>query len=114
MEKNIRLRNNKDFKIVYKRGKSYWNRNFSVVIKPNNLNTKRIGFSITKKYGKAVSRNKIKRRLRHIVDLNLNSLKSGYDIVIIPRQNTLEMNFKDLEKSLLHIINIAFKSNKKG
>lgn len=109
MEKQKRLRSNRDFKLVYKRGKGYFNRNFTFVIKKNNLQGSRVGFSITKKYGNAVMRNTMKRKLKEIFRHNFDLVKSGYDIVVIPKQNTKELDYKQLEKSVVHLLKIAFK-----
>lgn len=104
MEKDKRLRSNRDFRNVYKKGEGHFNRNFTFVVKKNNLPGSRVGFSITKKFGNAVTRNKIKRRLKEIFRLNFDSLIQGYDIVVIPKQNTKELSYEELEKSCMHLI----------
>ena len=109
MEKQKRLRNNRDFTIVYKKGKGYSNRNFTFVIRKNNRQGSRVGFSITKKFGHAVERNSLKRKLREIFRINFDLIKNGYDIVVIPRQNTRDMNYQQLEKSIIHLLKIVFK-----
>ncbi|NMB09536.1 MAG: ribonuclease P protein component [Tissierellia bacterium] len=109
MKKDNRLRENRDFKVVYKRGKNYWNRNFNMIVRKNNLPGTRVGFSVTRKYGNAVERNRIKRQLREIVRINFDKLGQGYDIVIIPKKNTKEMTYQQLENSMRHIIKLAFK-----
>ena len=62
MEKKFRLRKNEDFKTAYKKGKNYWNKNLILYKKKNGLDYSRIGFSITKKFGNSVERNRAKRR----------------------------------------------------
>ncbi len=109
MEKNKRLRSNRDFKKVYKRGKGYFNRNFSLIVKKNKLQGSRVGFSITKKHGNAVERNKLKRRLKEIVRHNFNLIPEGYDLVVVPKVNTKELNYQELEKSVVHLLKIKFK-----
>ncbi|MDO5718263.1 MAG: ribonuclease P protein component [Tissierellia bacterium] len=112
MEKSLRLRKNSDFQAVYKRGKNYWNREFTILIKKNNLSITRIGFTVTKKYGTAVERNKIKRRLREIIRNNQHSLVEGYDIIIIPKKNTANMSFHELNRSIIHLFNTINKKTK--
>lgn len=111
MEKNLRLRSNRDFQRVYKRSKNYWNRHFTVLMKKNGSKT-RVGFSITKKYGNAVQRNRIKRQLREIVRINRQALREGYDMIIIPKKNTFDMKYSDLEKSYQHLLSLAFREKK--
>lgn len=103
MERRDRLRSSEDFKKVYKRAKSYYNRQFTIVIKSNRQN-KRIGFSISKKIGKAHTRNYLKRRLREIVRTNLNRFPEGNDYIIIPKKQTVDMEFISLQNSLLHCL----------
>ena len=71
------------YALVYSKGSS-WASNLVVMrALPNGLTLSRYGFSVSKRVGKAVTRNKVKRRLREI--LRIMPLKSGYDIVFIAR-----------------------------
>lgn len=114
MEKRIRLRSNQDFKKVYARGKSYRNRNFILIVKPNSLPNPRVGFSITKKTGNSVTRNLLKRRLREIIRLNRSRLTKPLDMIVIPRKNTLDLSYRQLESSLLHVLRLALAGKKKS
>lgn len=113
MEKSLRLRSNQDFKRVYARGKSYRNRNFILIVRPNALPHPRIGFSITKKTGNSVTRNLLKRRLREIVRLNRDRLTRPMDMIVIPRKNTVDLEYQQLESSLLHVLGLALHGKKK-
>lgn len=113
MEKNLRLRSNQDFKKVYARGKSYRNRNFILIVRPNALSRPRVGFSITKKTGNSVTRNRLKRQLREIVRLNRKALKKPLDMIVIPRKNTLDLSYQQLESSLLHVLRLSMQGKKK-
>ena len=74
--------------------------------KKNKLENSRVGFSISKKYGNAVKRNYIKRRLREIVRHNKELLPSETDIILIPKKNTYNMSYNLLEKSVIHILSV--------
>ena len=54
-----------------------------VIAKPNSLSHNRIGFSVSKRVGNAVTRNRIKRKLREAFRLSQHQNPSGYDIVIV-------------------------------
>ncbi len=57
----------------------------------------RVGFTVTKKVGNAVVRNRTKRRLREAVRLALNpDLERGFDMVVIGRDKTADRPFPDL------------------
>jgi len=61
----------------------------------------RIGFTVSKKVGNAPQRNRAKRRLRAIADLVLfKKARSGFDLVLIGRKETLTRSFSELEKDL--------------
>ncbi len=61
----------------------------------------RVGFTVTKKQGNAVVRNSIKRRLREIARLHLESqARKGFDYVLIGRAQGVARDFHDLEKDL--------------
>ena len=99
-----RLKKNQDFRIIYKRGKSTANRDFVVYYKKNSLGHSRIGFSVSKKIGKAWKRNEIKRRLREILRKNQYLLSKSYDIIIIVRQTIKDIDYFAMEKSLNHAL----------
>ncbi|HHV38366.1 MAG TPA: ribonuclease P protein component [Tepidimicrobium sp.] len=107
MEKKHRLRSNKDFKTVYRKGKSYWNRNIGIYIMENNLENSRIGFSITKKFGNSVIRNRTRRRISEICRQNFDNIKKGYDIIIIPRKNVVDISYRQLKSAIFHIFKVS-------
>ncbi|NLJ98310.1 MAG: ribonuclease P protein component [Tissierellia bacterium] len=114
MDKKYRLRNNEDFKIVYRKGKNYWNRNLGIYIMKNDLDNSRIGFSITKKFGNSVVRNRTRRRIKEIYRQNFDNIKEGYDIIIIPKKNVVDITHKQLESAMLHIFKISHILKDKG
>lgn len=107
MNKVYSLRKNIEFKRVYKNGKNYWNRNLILYVKKNDYDYNRVGFSITKKVGNSVVRNKIRRRLKEIYRLNIHNLNSGYDLIFIPKNNTVDISYQELESAMLHILKIS-------
>lgn len=73
----------------------------------NNLPYNRIGFTVSKKMGKAVVRNKIKRRIKESYRLNEHKFKIGYDFVIVSRARAAIASYLDIEKSLLKLFSKA-------
>lgn len=107
MDKRYRLRNNEDFKKVYKNGKSYWNRNLVMYLRKNGLGYSRVGFTVTKKIGNSVVRNKIRRRMKEILRKNFDNIKGEYDIILIPKKNVVDIDFKTLESAMIHILKLS-------
>lgn len=107
MKKDYRLRFNKDFQYTYKRGKSLGHSLLVMIYRKNNIKNTRIGFSISKKFGNAVKRNKIKRQLREILTKELDNLKNGYDIIFVVRKNAQNAAFSKLEKAVYNLIRRA-------
>ncbi len=88
MERALHLTYNADFQRVRKLGRS-WAHPFAVVcVLPNDLPHNRYGFSVSKRLGGAVVRNRVKRLLREAVRTTpqeMGPIVSGYDVVFIAR-----------------------------
>lgn len=108
MKKRQRVKKNDDFQKVFKKGKSFANRQFVVYFLEKEGQTEfRVGLSVSKKLGNAVKRNQIKRYIRHsILDLK-DDLKTNMDYVIIARQPAATMDFHEVKQSLQHVLKIA-------
>ena len=65
------------------------------------------GITIPKKTGTAVIRNKIKRRVKNIIDNNKNIVQKGYDYVIIVKKGIVDLTYQDMEKELLKLLSIG-------
>ncbi|HWI48946.1 ribonuclease P protein component [Rummeliibacillus sp. NPDC094406] len=108
MKKRRRIKKNEDFQKVFKKGKSFANRQFVVYyLEKEGQEEFRIGLSINKKIAKAVTRNQIKRYVRQsFFELN-DELPQNMDYVIIARNPAATMNFHETKKSLEHVLKIA-------
>ena len=113
MKKNDIIKSSREYTEIINKGKCIRSNNFSIYYRKNN-DKNRYGISIPKKTGKAVIRNKIKRRIKNIIDNNKNSMQSSYDYVIIIRKGILDLTYLDIEKELLNLMsNIGDKKWKK-
>ena len=98
MKREERITTPRQYAEVYEKGKSYPSGLIILRTLPNNLDYSRYGISISKKVGNAVTRNRIKRRLRAIN--RMESLEPGWDIVYILRPVAAEASFSSLKRSV--------------
>jgi ribonuclease P protein component len=80
--KEDRLLKRPDFLAVFARGKRYAGAGITIIYKANALGRPRLGLDISRKAGKAVTRNRYKRLLREVFRLNRRRLAGNYDLVI--------------------------------
>ncbi|MEG6617231.1 ribonuclease P protein component [Peptococcaceae bacterium 1198_IL3148] len=100
----VSLKKNTEFRKIYNAGSSAADR-FLVIYKLKSIGGEpRIGFSISKKFGKAVKRNRTKRILREICRLNLDRFEKGFNYIIIVRMAAQNCDYKALEKSVFRIL----------
>jgi ribonuclease P protein component len=100
------LKSTKDFKRL-KNGKFYRSDSFLLQGMGNNESKMiRVGYTVTKQNGNAVIRNRIKRRLKSVVQEVFNSIESNnWDYVMIGKKNTLITSFSNLKSELEFAVN---------
>ena len=82
----------------------YKKNDYFVIYYRKNDTDNRYGISVPKKTGKAHIRNKIKRRLKNILDNNKIDIQKTYDYVIIIRKRVLELSYHQMEESFISLI----------
>ena len=104
--KLITIKKNAEFKRVYSGSretvKNAANKQFVILVMPNGLLHNRFGITISRKVGKAVTRNKLRRRIREILRTCLTDGlgHTGNDIVIIAKPGAPEYSFRELRIGL--------------
>ena len=93
------------YALVYKKGNSWLSDLVVMKALPNGLSFSRYGFSVSRRVGKAVVRNRVKRLLREI--LRLAPLQPGWDIIFIARPLVVSANYASLEKSVKGLLSRA-------
>ena len=98
MRREEHLTKSEQYALVYNEGSSWANSLIVMKALPNRLTLTRYGLSVSKRVGKAVTRNRVKRLLREI--LRLTPLKPGWDIIFIVRSGAASANYATLNKSV--------------
>ena len=95
-----KLSKTSEFKKVFSEGRRIEGKNLIIFILKNDYNFNRPGVIIKKETGKAVVRNKIKRRLREVFRLINKKLSPGYDIIVLAKNNIKESDYFEIYHDL--------------
>ncbi len=109
----FRLRKHADYQRVYKASRKQFAKQMSYffMLRPENgadgkplreaaAASPRVGLTVGKVMGKAVDRNRIKRRMREAVRSNLKSLDLPVDVILHPRRSVIELEMGELEREV--------------
>jgi ribonuclease P protein component len=108
------LRRPTDFKRVYDRRRSASDAFLIVYVCENHLAYLRLGLSVSRKFGGAVQRNRLRRLYREAFRLTRHEMPVGLDLVLIPRKPA-EPEFEELKKALPRLVNqVARRLEKEG
>ena len=103
--KILSLSKNEDFKKILsgKKINNYYSTIFFKKLSNRNSNRLNLSIIIKRKLGKAVQRNKIKRRLKNIINYILKSIKINleYSYLIIAKKNVLDSKYSNIKKTML-------------
>ena len=108
VQRPFRLKKRKDFRRVFRAGTSVANRQFVLyTYKRIDEEIPRIGISISRKIGKAVVRNRIKRLIKEVVRHWTDQIHPQMDLILIVRNPVVGLEYKEVESSLRHVMKRA-------
>lgn len=99
MKRKTTLKENYEFRRVYNKGKTGVSPFLVVYARPNRSERNRLGVTVSTKLGKAIIRNRVRRRLREIYRLTQPEMKQGYDVVIVARTRAVTAMYPELERA---------------
>ena len=103
MDARVSLKKNFEFRRLYTKGKSAVTPFVVVYCRRNGQGCNRLGYTISTKLGKAVVRNRVRRRLREIYRLHEAEFKPGVDLVVVARSASVDAEFSALEQAFLQL-----------
>ncbi len=102
--KSERLLKRPDFVKLNRTGKRHHTAHFVVIKGKNGLGITRMGVTVGKKVGNAVTRNRTKRLLREFFRLNKPRLPRGYDYVFVAKKDAAYLDYKKTKEELEPIV----------
>ena len=117
MHNDARLRKHADYQRVYQRSRKNFSRSMTYFFAERTSTPPvgpRVGLTAGRVLGKAVERNRIKRRMREAVRMNLALLTWDVDVVLHPRKTVLTAEFDRLLGEVSKIFSVIERNEKKS
>ncbi len=107
VKRRFRLTRASDFKRVRRFGKSYAHPLIVLVALPDEGMTVQVGVAASRSVGKAVDRNRAKRRIRAAVEEVYREIQPGWKVILLARKPILAVEFKDIKAALGGLLKVA-------
>ena len=98
LKKSNVLKKSTDFDRIIHNNKSFCYRNYIIYVERNTNEKYHFGLSVGKKVGNAVTRNRVKRQLRSIIDEKC--YQNNFNCIIIVKKGILEESFDSMKNNL--------------
>lgn len=107
IKKKHRLAKNRHFQYVYKRGRAGHSRFLTLVYVRTKTRPFKVGFSVSKKIGKSVVRNKVKRRLRASFNLLQQKFSLNFNYIFIAKKGIEGIGFNEIKNEMEKLLKKA-------
>lgn len=112
----LRLRKHADYQRVYTSSRKQFSKQMSFFysLRPEDRRSDttgpRIGLTVGKVMGKAVDRNRIKRRMREVIRKSIPALRTPVDVILHPRRSVIDLDFPTLEREVATVFRAIHKA----
>ena len=107
LNRTYSLKRHKEFRFTYRTGHQVGGGSFVLVTARNRKGKVQVGFSVSKKIGNSVTRNRAKRRLKACFSALLPYVKPGFNLVFVAKPSALSVPFADMQKSMVSALRKA-------
>ncbi len=104
MKHTVSLKENHLFRRLYSKGKSAASSTLAVYVRPNHHPRSRLGVTVGTKVGKAVRRNRVRRRIREAYRIHEDRMAPGFDMVVVARVRSAYAPYAEVERDLLRLL----------
>ena len=102
--KKERILKRVEFNNLKLHGKRHHTKNFTIIIYPNGGDSTRLGIIVSKRMGKSVTRNRIKRLIREFFRLHKHEIPKGYDVLIVASKENDTLNFAAIQEEVGNLL----------
>ena len=107
MDARVTVKQNSDFRRIYRRGRSAVSGGVVVYCLKNRQGMSRLGVTVSTKLGHAVVRNRVRRRFRELYRLHKPEMQPGYDVILVARGRAVRSTYQQLDETYLHLLRQA-------
>jgi ribonuclease P protein component len=114
LRREERLRRKRDFETVAKEGTRRHTKNFLIITRKNDQGFSRLGAVASKKLGKAVERNRVKRLMREFFRRNKDRLPRSTDYVIVGKKGAQDLQYAHVVDELSAPLKLRREDNQRS
>lgn len=107
MSKLNTLKKNREFNYVYRKGKAFSGNFLVLICMKRKFGPVRAGFSVSKKVGKAVVRNKVRRRLKEAFVGQMPLISGSYYLIFVARPSIASASFTQIQSCMKYLLTRA-------
>ncbi|HHW49141.1 MAG TPA: ribonuclease P protein component [Clostridiaceae bacterium] len=104
MKKTVPVKKNYEFQRIFRKGRFFAGKFIILYVLKNNYGKNRLGITASRKVGKSVRRNRLKRLIRENYRAYEDFIKDGYDLVFIARDSGTMPDYYDIKKEMKFLL----------
>ena len=104
LEKQYRLKKNKEFGYVYKKGETSYSKVLTMYYVKTKIKPFKVGFSISSKIGNSVIRHKVKRKLTHLFKEFITQVNPNYNYIFVARNGIEALTYDQLKVEMKKVL----------